>query len=507
MAKDVERTRKAVGIWIRVSTEDQARGESPEHHEHRARSYADLKGWHVAEVYRLDAVSGKTVIALPEAKRMLADVRSGAITGLVFSKLARLARNTKELLEFADVFRACNADMVSLAESIDTSSPAGRLFFTMIAAMAQWEREEIVERVKASVPVRAKLGKPTGGAASFGYRWNNKVLEPHPDEAPVRALIHELFLEHRRRKTVARILNERGYRTRQGAPFSDTTVERLLRDPTAKGMHRANYTETDDRTKSWKLKPEDEWVWIAVPAIVSEDVWDRCVAVLDAQREKRKPVTRKPVHLFAGVAKCACGGPMYVWANSPKYICAKCRNKIPIGDLEAVYREQLTQFLLSPDEIADHRAAAAESQRDKERLLQTARTELISLDDEEKRLLSLHYASAIGTEDFRRMHRPVSERRKQLVEELPRLEAELDALRISLLSQDEAVEEARDLFGRWESMTAADKRQIVEAITDRIVVGKADVEITLLHLPEGNGADRATRSQGFIAATSCTRAG
>src|SRR2546425_9121109 len=96
---------KPVGIWIRVSTEDQAQGESPQHHEQRAREYAKFNGWSVKEVYDLAGLSGKTVMDYPETKRMIADIRRGHITGLIFSKLARLARNTKELLEFADFFR------------------------------------------------------------------------------------------------------------------------------------------------------------------------------------------------------------------------------------------------------------------------------------------------------------------------------------------------------------------------------------------------------------------
>ncbi|MCX6272378.1 MAG: recombinase family protein [Bacteroidetes bacterium] len=126
-------TKKSVGIWIRVSTEDQAKGESPEHHEKRARLYAEAKGWEVIEVYHLEAVSGKSVMAHTETKRMLVDIKTGNITGLIFSKLARLARNTRELLDFADLFRESNADLISLQEAIDTCSPAGRLFYIKLS--------------------------------------------------------------------------------------------------------------------------------------------------------------------------------------------------------------------------------------------------------------------------------------------------------------------------------------------------------------------------------------
>ena len=501
--KEAAPDQKMVGIWIRVSTEDQVRGESPEVHEKRARMYAEARGWRVRVTYKLDAFSGKTVKDHPEAKRLLADIRARHIRGLVFSKLARLARNTKELLEFADEFRAVGADMISLHEAIDTGSPAGRLFFTIVAAMAQWEREEIAERVAASVPIRAKMGKPIGGAAPFGYRWVNKKLEPDAKEGPVRALMYQLFAEHRRKKAVARILNERGYRTRNGSKFTDTTVDRLLRDPTAKGIYRQNYTRTNDRTKSWELKPESEWVQTPVQPLVAEELWESCNQILGAMREGRRKPSRENVYLFSGFAYCACGAKMYVWKQSPKYICPKCRNKIPIADLEAVYRDRLSQFLLSPEEIAAHQAAANETLQEKEKLVSAAEAELKKIAAEDERIYQLYLADRIGQDEFSRRHDPLAERKAQLEGELPRLQAQLDVIRISAMSEAAAASEAEDLALHWDAFSPQEKRRLVETITDRIVIGKEDVAVNLLYLPSaGSTSAKATRPHGFIAATS-----
>ena len=491
---------KSVGIWIRVSTEDQAKGESPEHHERRARYYAESKGWNVATVFNLEAVSGKSVMGHPETQRMLEAIASGRISGLIFSKLARLARNTRELLEFSDIFRQHSADLISLQESIDTSTPAGRLFYTMIAALAEWEREEIAARVAASVPIRAKLGKSLGGAAPFGYRFEGQKLVPNVTEAPIRRLLHEMFLEHRRLKTVARLMNEAGHRTRRGSKFSDTTVELMLRDPTAKGLRRANYTKVGGNGR--EFKPESEWVFSQVEPIISEELWEQCNALLDERRAGRtKRPAKRAVHLFAGLAFCHCGGKMYVPSANPKYTCVKCRHKIPPDDLEGIFREQLREFFLSSDDLAAYLEQADEKIVEKRELLATLESELVTVRAEMEKVYRLYIADQITGEGFGRTYKPMEERLKALEDQLPRLQAELDFLRIQNLSRDEIISEAQDLYGRWTDLIPEEKRQIVENVVERITVGKGEVSIDLSYVP--SSSEITAKRQSNRAGCSC----
>jgi site-specific DNA recombinase len=482
MRHDSKETGKLVGIWIRVSTEDQARGESPEHHEARARLYAESKGWNIKEVYHLEAMSGKTVMGYPETKRMLEDIKLGRISGLIFSKLARLARNTRELLEFAEIFNTYDADLISLQESIDTSTPAGRLFYTMIAAMAQWEREEIVERVAASIPIRAKLGKPLGGQAPFGYQWVDKKLVPNEKEAPVLKYLFELFKEHHRKNTVAQMLNQKGYRTRNGSKFSFSTVARLLHDSTSKGLHRLNHTKSLGDNKKWVAKPQYEWVTLQVPSILSDELWNTCNAILEEQERNKKPV-RKTVHLFTGFAFCTCGERMYVPSNNPKYTCYKCHNKIGVDDLEAIFQEQLKLFLSSPEEIRSALLQTDTVIKEKEILLDTLAKESKKLEEELNHLVRLHLDGQIPKEGFGNHYRPLFERREQIEKQIPELQGELDFLKIQYLSQDEIINEAKDLYSGWNNLERQDKRKIIEEITDTIKIGSDEICINLAYLP------------------------
>lgn len=483
---------KRVGVWVRVSTEDQAQGDSPEHHRIRAGHYCAAKGWDVVETYDLAGVSGKSVMEHPETKRMLADVKCGHITALVFSKLARLTRNARELMDFSDYFRAHNADLVSLQESIDTSSPAGRLFYNMVAAMAQWEREEIVDRVRASVAVRAKLGKPLGGRASYGYLWDDKRLKPDPNEAPIRRLIYELFAEHKRRKTVARLLNERGHRTRDGHKWSDTTVERLIRDPAAKGLYRSNFTRNLGR--KWELKPESEHVFTSVEPIVSEELWQQCNDILDKRRASKTKPGKPSVHVFTGTLRCACGGKMYVFSNSPKYVCAKCRNRIPCEDLEDLFRERIRDHCVNPETLNAYVQNVDATLAEKRQLADSIRQELINLKEQSEHILKLYMGKKITADRFGELDAPNVERKKQLEAELPQVEAQIALLQIDGLSQEHLAAEASNLYDRWPKLTITEKRDMVDLITRSITVGNEEVTIELIHFPSFQEAEIRQRS-------------
>jgi len=483
--KDNSVLTKRVGIWIRVSTEDQAKGDSPEIHEARARAYATAKGWSVVEVYDLVGLkgwSGKTIREHPLAKKMLADIKRNHITGLIFSKLARLARNTRELLELADEFRSLGADMISLQESIDTSTPSGRFFFTLLAAMGQWEREETTDRINASFQTRAKLGKLLNRSVPYGYKVEEGKMVLHPEEAPIRRQAYELFLQQRRKYAVAQMLNEKGYRTRKGRLWEETQVKDILTDASAKGVYFFNRAK---RVGPWKHvpKPESEWGRIDCQPIVSEELWQQVNQILEEQSKKWKRPGRLPSQTFGKLAWCTCGGKMYARTDSPKYICRKCGNKITIADLESVFHEELKAFFADSTKLAGQIVQAEQNLKAKESLIAVHQQAIQKIREEMKQTHRLYVEGHITPQGFGEFYKPAEERLNQLVVELPKLQAEVDLLKVNRLSAEDIMAEAGTLYNRWPKLPLDDRRKIAEAVCEKVVIGQGAIDITYSCLP------------------------
>ena len=231
-------------------------------------------------------------------------------------------------------------------------------------------------------------------------------------------------------------MNEAGYRTRRGGRFSDTTVARLLDDPTAKGLHRANYTQNPNGSKKWGYKPEDEWIFSEVEPIMSAELWDECQAISTEQKKTRKKPAKKTVHLFAGTMYCECGKRMYVPSKSQKYTCPACRNKMPIDDMEHIFIEQLKGFLLSPSEVENYLTEANATIQEREDTLNRLSKQF----DETKRqmdsLFQLYQDGQIPTEGFKERYTPIQNRQKELERQTAEAEAQLDLLKVESLSSD-----------------------------------------------------------------------
>lgn len=474
-------SKKRVAVWIRVSSKQQQNSDSPEHHLERAKMYADLKEWEIVEEYHLEAVSGKSVMGHHEAQRMLRDIASGHIQGLIFSKVARLARNVKELLEFSEHFQKHDADLISLHESIDTSSPSGRFFYTIISAMSQWERENIVERINASVEVRAKMGKVMG-SIPFGYKRKGKDdMEIDEQESPIVKMMFSLYLEHKRYGTVATILNEKGFRTKRKTKFDGTSIKRLLKNATFKGI-RSSYCTTKDKNGQVVKRNENEWYMHEAPVIVSEKLWNEVNLIITKQEKTRIQPLNKKVHLFTRYLFCECGGGMYVPSGNPKYTCKKCKRKIHIDDIEAIFKEQLTEFILSKEEVNRYFDGTHSVINNKKEEINIIKNKIEKLESKIEKIFELYEQNKINADHFSEHYDKPNEQIQQLKRKIPEIEGEIYALNDQFKSSGYIIEEARSLYENWDKLIKQQKRNIIEIITEKIIVSEQEVNISLNYI-------------------------
>jgi DNA invertase Pin-like site-specific DNA recombinase len=216
---------KTATIYLRVSTAGQAaEGVSLEAQEARARAWAGGQGYEVSGVHVDAGVSGSKASNRPGLQAAIeqASATSGA---LVVYSLSRLARSTKDAISIAERLEKSGADLVSLTESIDTTSAAGKMVFRLLAVLAEFERDLVSERTSAALAYKKAKGERVG-KLPYGFRLapDGVHLEEDGEEQAILLELTSLRSAGLYWREIAAELNQRGVKTKEGRPWSIRTA-------------------------------------------------------------------------------------------------------------------------------------------------------------------------------------------------------------------------------------------------------------------------------------------
>lgn len=350
-----------VAIYIRVSTMYQVDKDSLPMQRKDLIAYAELiLGIKDYEIFEDAGYSGKNTDR-PAFQNMMYRIRNGEFSHVLVWKIDRISRNLLDFAEMYEELQELRVVFVSKNEQFDTSSAMGEAMLKIILVFAELERNMTSERVTAAMISRANNGQWNGGRIPFGYNYDPESGEfsIREDEAQICQLLKDDYLENRSLTHTARMLNERGYKTRAGVEWSQTAVWIIASSPFYAGIYRYNrYKGTDRRTEN----PEDEWVMVPNhhPAIFSLDEYETMSRLLkdnsrsfDNYSDRQHTASR--IHLFSGIAYCGkCGnklvstpGRLHVDGYRPSnYSCPK-RRKTKECDNATVSDMLLGEFLIN----------------------------------------------------------------------------------------------------------------------------------------------------------------
>ncbi len=217
----------AIG-YIRVSTSMQATdGVSLDAQRAKIEAWCALNDYELAAVHVDAGISGKRMKNRPGLQDALADCQKGS--ALVVYSLSRLSRSIRDTLDISDNLAKVGADLVSLSEKIDTTSAAGKMVFRMLSVMAQFESDQISERVTMGMQHK-KLQGGRVGTLPYGKKLadDNDTLIDDEDEMLIIAAIHKYHEGGLSLRNIVTRINEQGYKSRSGKPFQLTQVARIV---------------------------------------------------------------------------------------------------------------------------------------------------------------------------------------------------------------------------------------------------------------------------------------
>ena len=312
-------------LYIRVSTSMQVEGYSLEAQRDRLTKFAEFEHMEIVREYCDAGKSGKSIAGRPEFTQMLQDVasdRDGVQYILVF-KLSRFGRNAADVLNSLQYIQDYGVNLICVEDGIDSSRDSGKLTITVLSAVAEIERENILVQTMEGRRQKAREGKWNGGPAPFGYKLDkeNDSLSIEPQDAEIVKLIFRMYAnEGMGPEEICRYLNQHGYqksrlRERENTHFVKSLIKTILANPvyTGKIAYGKSVTEKVKGTRDQYHRVKADSYLLAEgkhEAIIDDDLWLSAQARRKEASEKKTRVHKlEHEHILSGLIRCpVCGG-------------------------------------------------------------------------------------------------------------------------------------------------------------------------------------------------------
>ncbi len=358
-------------IYTRVSTSMQVEGFSLDAQREKLRKYAEYQEMHIAGEYSDEGKSGKNIGGRLEFQRMLSDIASGkdSIDYVLVFKLSRFGRNAADVLSSLQIMQDYGANLICVEDGIDSSKDSGKLMISVLSAVAEIERENILVQTMEGRKQKAREGKWNGGFAPYGYYLEKGELKIAEDEAETIRIIFDKYINtNMGANGIAKYLNQRGIakKPRQNGTldtFSAHFIKLVIQNPVYCGKIAFGRRKTEKingtRNEYHIVKQEQYPIYDGIhEAIVSVEDWE-----LAQQKRKKLGVKREKIynleheHLLSGLLRCpVCGAAMYGNINRKKrpdgtiykdHFYYACKHRMRVDGHKCDYHRQWNQTVVN----------------------------------------------------------------------------------------------------------------------------------------------------------------
>jgi len=458
-----------VTFYARVSTEFNVQLNSLDN---QITYYTDFiksnPNWEYVEGYVDEGISGVSTAKRERFNEMIEDGKQGLFDLVITKEVSRFARNTLDSIRFTRELLSSGVAVFFQNDNINTIDEDSELRLTIMSSMAQDESRKISNRVRFGHHQAIKNGTVLGTNNMFGYNKKDGKLTINEEEAEFIKELFEMYATGKfSMKQMEKHFYEKGIRNRKGKKLSHSTMGNIIRNPKYKGYFVGNKVViTDLFTKKQKFLPEDEWVIYkdetgeTVPAIVSEEIWDKANEVLYMRSQDVITAQHKTVHqnLFTGKLICAhCGKPYYRkdavgkgGEKMSKWVCSgKINNGADSCPSHAIYESEIKPviediFKSGQQNIEELSACVLNLVSE---LLESNdnKNELISLNKQletqhkmKTKLLKFNAEGNMSDSEFFRMT-------KECDEEISKLQAQIDTIKNSEKTEQEMKKELSNI--------------------------------------------------------------